>query len=135
MKPPRFWLLLELVGILASLTLLLLSLRLDPDPRGLGTHEQLGLPACGYLERTGKPCLSCGMTTAFAHMAALSPRSAFVANPMGAILFVCVLVTPFWLGHALWTGQDPLRFARHPLGRFLLPGLILGCLWLFWVRS
>ncbi len=38
---------------------------LSPDPRGYGTHEQLGLPPCGFRLVTGYPCPGCGGTTAF----------------------------------------------------------------------
>ncbi|MGE3821953.1 MAG: DUF2752 domain-containing protein, partial [Isosphaeraceae bacterium] len=38
---------------------------LEPDPSGFGTHRQLGLPPCHFAWVTGKPCPTCGMTTAF----------------------------------------------------------------------
>jgi len=49
-------------GIIA---LFVLCSTLSPDPRGLGTHEQLGLPPCGLQSMFGTPCPSCGMTTAW----------------------------------------------------------------------
>lgn len=49
-------------GIIA---LFILCSNLSPDPRGLGTHEQLGLPPCGLQFMFGTPCPSCGMTTAW----------------------------------------------------------------------
>lgn len=61
---------------------------LTPDPRGFGTHEQLGLPPCISSAYLGFPCPLCGMTTAFALMAHARPADAFHAQPMGALLFV-----------------------------------------------
>jgi uncharacterized protein DUF2752 len=51
-------------GLLAAL---LLASQLRPDPRGWGTHEQLGLPPCTLLALTGTRCPACGMTTSWAH--------------------------------------------------------------------
>ena len=31
--------------------------RLEPDPRGFGTHEQLGLSPCAFRATTGRPSL------------------------------------------------------------------------------
>src|SRR5690606_33691507 len=42
---------------------------LTPAAAGHGTHGQLGLPPCGWVLAMGRPCPSCGMTTAFAHAA------------------------------------------------------------------
>src|SRR3954447_18121509 len=39
---------------------------LEPDPRGYGTHTQLGLYPCMFAQVTGSPCPSCGMMTSFA---------------------------------------------------------------------
>ncbi len=46
--------------------LLGLSRTLDPDPRGYGTHIQLGLRPCAFAALTGRLCPTCGMTTAYA---------------------------------------------------------------------
>ena len=131
----RFWFLLEIAGTAVALVLLVLSFTLHPDPRGFGTHTQLGLPPCGYLQSTGRPCLTCGMTTAFAAMAHLRPLLALRANAAGALLFLLVLATPPWCLHALVTGRDPLRFLRHPVGRWLLPSLLLVTALLWAARS
>jgi hypothetical protein len=59
---------------------------LEPDPRGLGTHEQAGRPACSWPVYYGIPCPTCGMTTAVAHAARFDWPAAFRAQPAGALL-------------------------------------------------
>lgn len=135
MTGTRFWTILEIVGTLVAVTVLGIAVWLDPDNRGFGTHEQLGLPPCGYLETTGELCVSCGMTTSFAHMAEADPVPAWQANPVGVALFLLTLATPFWLIHALVTGKDPLRFHAHRFGRFLLPALVISLMILWYIRS
>jgi hypothetical protein len=61
---------------------------LTPDPHGHGTHQQLGLPPCGFLVFTGYPCPGCGLTTAFSHMIRLQVLGAWHANPFGIVLFL-----------------------------------------------
>ncbi len=51
---------------LGLIALLILARTLSPDPSGIGTHEQLGLPPCGVKFAFGIPCPSCGMTTSWA---------------------------------------------------------------------
>jgi len=78
-------------GAGAVLTLVLgLARHLVPDPRGFGTHAQLGLPGCGFLWLTGLPCPACGLTTCFARLAH-GQFAAASANPVGMILFLAVL--------------------------------------------
>ena len=60
---------------------------LHPDPSLLGTHVQLGLPPCAFLTWTGLPCPTCGLTTAFAHMARLEVTMAARAHWLGPLLF------------------------------------------------
>ncbi|MFM7129954.1 MAG: DUF2752 domain-containing protein [bacterium] len=50
------------------LSFVILAGRLNPESTGVGTHRQLGLPACLVMERTGLPCPTCGMTTALANL-------------------------------------------------------------------
>ena len=71
----------------AALAVLAAARALAPDPSGMGTHVQLGLPPCGWLYLTGLPCPTCGLTTAFAHMARLQVTSAFSAHALGPVLF------------------------------------------------
>lgn len=77
---------------LSSLTLLL-ARWLRPAPRGVGTHEQLGLPPCLFLHFTGFPCPSCGLTTSFAHAARLHFYQSFITQPFGLIAFCLTLLS------------------------------------------
>src|SRR5690606_19210446 len=61
---------------------------LEPDARGLGTHEQLKLLPCISVRAFDVPCPFCGMTTSFAHFADGDPAKAFWIQPAGAVFFV-----------------------------------------------
>jgi hypothetical protein len=74
------------VLVLAAVTLGL-SRYLQPSTRGVGTHEQLGLPPCTFLQLTGIPCPSCGLTTSFAHAAHLHFWDSIIAQPFGFLAF------------------------------------------------
>lgn len=132
-----FWTLIEILGIAGSVLVLATAIRLDPDPRGFGTHTQLGLEPCSVLVRTGTPCLTCGMTTAFANLVRGRVGAAWRANPVGSVLFVLTVLAPVWLLHALVTGRDPLRFTAHRVGRWILPGtaVLLTASWLLRTAS
>ncbi len=84
----------------------------EPDGRGFGSHEQLGLEPCGYLKSHGHPCPTCGMTTSFAHTVRLQIPSALAANPAGTLLCLLCLVLPGILVHSMLTGE--------PIGRFFM---------------
>jgi hypothetical protein len=85
-------------GVFAAMCLLLLvlSASLRADARGHGTHQQLGLPPCGWVVAFKKPCMTCGMTTAFAFVATGEVRRGFVVQPAGALLAVGVAGL-FWV--------------------------------------
>ncbi len=87
--------LFALLVALACLGLLVTAAWLTPDAHGHGTHTQLGLPPCGFVLAFNRPCVTCGMTTAFAHAARLDLVDAVRVQPMGALL---ALLTPlvFW---------------------------------------
>jgi uncharacterized protein DUF2752 len=74
------------VVFVSALTLVIARL-LHPSPRGLGTHEQLGLPPCPFLLLTGIPCPSCGLTTSFALAVRLQFLSSLTIQPFGLIAF------------------------------------------------
>lgn len=68
------------VAVVAALWLVV------PDPRGFGTHEQLGMRPCGWPARYGMPCPTCGVTTAASHLVHLRPWQALATQPFGAVL-------------------------------------------------
>ena len=73
------------------LGLLLLARLLSPDPDGMGTHQQLGLPPCTFVGIFGMRCPTCGMTTSWAHFTRLQFGSSWKANPGGLCLAVIAL--------------------------------------------
>ena len=81
--------------------LLALAGYLEPDPSGMGTHQQLGFPTCTMVMLFGYPCPTCGMTTAFAHAVRGELISAFNAQPAGLVLaLVAILAASVALGVA-----------------------------------
>ncbi len=83
-------------------------------PKMRSTHEQLGLPPCRFLQLTGRPCPSCGLTTSFALLAHGDPRSAFRANLAGPFLGFLSLWLWIWSFLCLvrrkvqWTARQEL---------------------------
>lgn len=112
-RGPRllWWVRLSLAGIAVGLAgVFALSAWLDPydaegRPRAMGTHHQLGLPPCGYLVATGKPCPSCGMTTSFALLAHGDVSASLSANWVGTLLALAGLVTLPWLAASAAKGR------------------------------
>ncbi|NUN49556.1 MAG: DUF2752 domain-containing protein [Candidatus Brocadiae bacterium] len=103
-----------------------------PSESGLGTHEQLGLPACHFYKWTGYPCFSCGMTTSWTWMAHGNPLRAFLAQPMGALLFLTAIVAALWSAWCLWAGGTVER-RMAGRGRLLIAlfwtGMLGGWAW------
>lgn len=92
----------------ALLSLLAVAGVLEPDARGFGTHQRLGLPPCTFLQVTGYRCPSCGMTTSWANLVRGRFGDAFRDNAGGALLgLVTGLLAPWslisgWRGRWLW---------------------------------
>jgi len=83
----------------------LLSASLDPDPRGYGTHQRLGLPPCSFQILFGINCPSCGSTTCFAHFVRGQWVSAVQSNSAAFILaLVCAAMIP-WSWYSVWNGR------------------------------
>ncbi len=118
----RAWSLLFL-GL--SVWLIFTAASVDPDVRGHGTHEALGMDPCPYLKSTGSPCPSCGMTTAFAHTVRFEFPDAFRSNPAGFLLALFTLAAPLWFLHALVTGQSPFRFLPRRRGQILVAAVVI----------
>lgn len=116
-----------LAGLLAigCLTVLVASLQLDPSPTGVGTHARLGLQECGFLKRTGIPCMSCGMTTSFSHFTRGNLLASLWVQPMGLVLATLTAVG-FWAGlYIALTGRPAHRLLRLLPVRYYVWGLIV----------
>jgi len=97
----------------AGLAVLAIARWLTPDPSGMGTHEQLGLPPCGFLYLTKLPCPTCGLTTSFAHMARLQFTPAWHAHWLGPPLFALTAVTIAVSAWACATRAPPAHIMRR----------------------
>ncbi|MBN2210670.1 MAG: DUF2752 domain-containing protein [Sedimentisphaerales bacterium] len=84
-------------GAMVIWSVMVLASFLQPDPRGLGTHEQLGFPECGFYERTGWPCPTCGMTTSFSYVSRGQIVKAFIVQPAGAVTALLGLILSLFL--------------------------------------
>lgn len=103
---------------------------LTPSDRGIGTHRQMGLPACGLYSVTGWPCPTCGMTTAFSHVAHGQLLSALRVQPAGALFAVGVVVASVVAVYVLITGRSigawlawnvtPLRIGMMVVGLIVM---------------
>ncbi len=90
----------------------LLAWSLEPDPRGFGTHQRLGLPECTVRMLFDFPCPGCGMTTCFAQFVRGNFPAALAANPAGVWLAITCVVVLVWsaacaAGGRLWGLDDP----------------------------
>lgn len=117
---------------LACLSVLVVALILQPSPDGFGTHRQLGMPPCGWVQAFGKPCMTCSMTTAFSHMAHGHVVQSFVTQPMGAFLAL-VTASAVWIGAhgAIFGSRMGWLCGKLFTGRIMWP--FLGLLLAAWV--
>ena len=100
---------------LACAAVLTVATVLNPSSEGIGTHQSLGLPQCGWILSMDLPCPTCGMTTAFSHAADGSFLASASTQPLGFLL--ALLTAMALIGGAIMavTGA-PLH---RPLGRYL----------------
>ncbi len=82
---------------LVSLGVLGMGAWMQPATDGHGTHTQLGLKPCMWAVTLDKPCMTCGMTTSFAHAGEGQWITSFLNQPMGAFLVLLTSVM-FWGG-------------------------------------
>lgn len=115
-----------LVSVLC-LTVLIIATRLTPDPRGIETHLQLGMAPCGMLRSTGVPCIACGMTTSFAHLAHGHVVASLATQPAGTV-FAFLTAMSVWIGaYIAATGRPSARLINQlPIHRVLLGVLAIA---------
>ena len=93
--------LLFLIPVLFMVTLVI-GAGLKPEQAGLGTHRQLGLPACASLEKTGVPCPTCGMTTALANLARGRIIEAWKCNTTLVLMTMVGVLVSVWASFSFW---------------------------------
>jgi hypothetical protein len=116
---------MALAILLCGLVLLGTAASLEPDPRGFGTHEQLGLPPCGFEDRTGIPCPTCGVTTSFAHFARGQVLEAFRVHAGAAAGFVLLAGVTLLAALRLAVAWPDLSRWRRAGVRVVLPAILL----------
>jgi len=100
-----------LVGA-GCLGVLVLAASLRPDPTGIGTHTRLGFTACSFEVRTGLPCITCGMTTSFAHFARGQLAASLYTQP-AAFVLAAVAAVAWWVAlYVALTGRPLHRLLR-----------------------
>jgi len=109
---------------LGCLVLLFTAASIRPSPSGVGTHEGLGLRECQFLETTGLPCPSCGMTTSWAWFVRGNLAASFYIQPMGFVLALGAAMTLWGAGYGAVTGRNPAPLLRRLPGKGILLGLL-----------
>ncbi|MEI8212807.1 MAG: DUF2752 domain-containing protein [Planctomycetota bacterium] len=98
------------IGLIACLLIGVLSIAawLEPDPSGMGTHTQLGLPKCTMAAMTGMRCPGCGMTTSWSLIMDGDLETALATNLGGSILcLLSIFSVPTLLGIAIVGRRTP----------------------------
>jgi Protein of unknown function (DUF2752) len=108
---------------LGCMALLVTAALLKPDPSGMGTHLALGLAPCGFLQATGLPCPTCGMTTSWAWFARGNLAASVWVQPMGTLLALLTAMVFWSAGYIAVSGR-----AAHHLIRYVPTGYILHLL-------
>lgn len=125
---------LAIAGLI-GLTLIIIAVRLTPDPNGFGTHQKLGFPPCTFIELFEIPCPSCGMTTSWSYMIRGNLYRAFRANAGGAMLFLSTMVLSPWFLVSSILGKWWISPPDMVAGFFILLGITLITIvqWLIWI--
>jgi hypothetical protein len=114
--------------MIVFITGVIIASRLTPSSNGVGTHEQLGFPACGFLTLTGWPCPSCGLTTSITHLVHGNFTQSAIVQPFGVFLFVALaslFVYSLWafvVGRPLSALTESVAFEK---AQFILLAVLL----------
>jgi len=118
---------------LVSIGVLGIGAWMQPAADGHGTHTQLGLKPCMWAVTLDKPCITCGMTTSFAHAGEGQWLSSIINQPMGAFLVVLTSIM-FWGGAAQAITGARIGTMIQPALRprvFIMLGLMLLLAWVY----
>jgi hypothetical protein len=131
-RTPEHWVIMG-GGILAVAALILLGLLLEPDPRGYGTHEKLGMRPCMPMELWNVPCPGCGVTTSVTHAMNGDLPGSLRVQPFGLVVVLGVLAFFAWalLGHLRgrdrWDDLKDIRWSRW----MTTLGVLMGMAWIY----
>jgi len=104
-----------------------LAKTLKPDPRGFGTHTQLGLRPCAFATLTGRLCPTCGMTTSFAWFARGRMDRSWQANPAGCLFALLTVPLIAWLvGSAVENRPVGFSSLSRPFYGLLIAAVVLS---------
>jgi Protein of unknown function (DUF2752) len=119
------------IGLLPAI-LLGIAADLQPNPQGLGTHQQLGLPPCSLRVLAGIRCPGCGMTTSWSHFMQGRWWASMQANVAGFLFAWAALAVIFFGLRAAIQGRLPSRQTQR-IGTYWLVGCMAVALvdWIF----
>jgi hypothetical protein len=119
-----------LVIAVVPISLLAVASVLEPNSKGLGTHQQLGLPPCSMRVLFGLRCPGCGMTTSWAYFT----RGQFVSSAQvssgGFLLAIFSVLVGFLALRTFWSGQLPtFRTQRQVTVTLVVIGVVTMLDW------
>lgn len=94
-RSKEHWVVLAL-AVTGLLAFVAAGLLLEPDARGYGTHEKLGLQPCLPMAQWGIPCPGCGVTTAVTLAAHGELWRSFLTQPLGILVAAAILAFGVW---------------------------------------
>ncbi|MEM1445906.1 MAG: DUF2752 domain-containing protein [Planctomycetota bacterium] len=127
----------SLAVMAAGIAVLAVAAWLDANPRGLGTHTQLGWAPCGFESRTGLPCATCGMTTATTLAANGQLLSSLRVQPGGFLFALSAGLTVIIGGWSAWTGRSlkPIALALVKPKALISIGVVILLAWSYRVAD
>ena len=110
---------------------------LKPDPRGFGTHQQLGMPPCTFRTLIGVNCPHCGLTTSFSWFVRGQFANSMKANPAGLTLASAGILILIWsivvsIRGTLVITHEPGRDMLIGFGIWVLFSVVVWVFRLFW---
>ena len=108
----------------AALSVLILAALLPPSPEGMGTHRAMGFASCQFVNTSGLPCFTCGMTTSFSWFVRGNWLASLYVQPMGFVLAVASGAI-FWAGvYIALTGRPIHRLVSQLPGVWVVTGAV-----------
>lgn len=112
--------------------MVLLAVVAQPDERGYGTHEQLGLAPCRMMQWTGVPCPGCGVTTSVTLAAQGHPLESLAVQPFGLLTAISLPLLALWALAVHLRGGDLYGRLSARGGRAAKAALaLMGLAWVY----